>query len=121
MEFLPAIASLASNHHRSSHSHPSIGQCLSTGRGAVKSGQRSLGHEDIGGPRIPPWQRNPVLPTKFLAPAWVRRRWTPPLIFGAVILGVGWGLAGWSGIPWPRRGVARQRMNGNLRLRYRHG
>src|SRR5262249_6370098 len=26
--FLPAIASLASNHHRSSHSHPSIGQCL---------------------------------------------------------------------------------------------
>ena len=24
-------------------------------------------------------------------------------------------------MPWPRRGVARQRMNGSLRLRYRHG
>src|SRR6516225_5067725 len=24
-------------------------------------------------------------------------------------------------VPWPRRGVARQRMNGSLRLRYRHG
>src|SRR5215475_2433711 len=38
MEFLPAIATVASNHHLSSHSHPSIGQCLSPARVAVNEG-----------------------------------------------------------------------------------
>src|SRR5262249_40690860 len=38
MEFLPAIATVASNHHRSSQSHPSIGPCLPPARVAVNEG-----------------------------------------------------------------------------------
>src|SRR5262249_28077562 len=39
----PRNRSLASNHHRSSQSHPSIGQCLSPARVAVNEGIRTSG------------------------------------------------------------------------------